>query len=164
MGRAAPCGSTRSAKASTGSATISSRTWTKESSWSRRAPIPCCAWWATERRLREVLGVVRVLDRLAHRLRKPAHIDHHLLLGDRSHRGKGNDMVAGVLDVDHELRPPARQHLADGAELLGLAGGEDLETNLDQGELPIHRANLSTPVVRRKAHGSPTVDPPPLHD
>src|SRR3954468_9191962 len=75
-------------------------------------------------------------------------------------------MVARVLDVDHDLRPPAGQHLADSAELLRLAVREHLDTDLDQGELVIHQPKLSTLALRRKARcprRAPWLLPSPHH-
>src|SRR5256885_13854708 len=109
---------------------------------------------------------MRVLHRVAHALWKLAQIHHHLLLGDRGDGGKRDDVVAGVLDVDHDLRPPAWQDLADGAELLAHAGGEDLKADLDEGKLSIHSLKLSTAVPGGKARsprGRPAVDHGGLH-
>ena len=74
-------------------------------------------------------------------------------------------MIARVLDVDDDLRAPARKDLAHGAEFLGPTVREDLVADLDQGKLVVHRLKLSTVVAGGKArpwNGRPSVAPAAL--
>ena len=72
-----------------------------------------------------------VLDGRADRLRQLAHVDDHLLLGDGGDRVQRDDVIAGVLDVDEDLRTPAGSDFADGAEVFLPVRGEDLIADLD---------------------------------
>ena len=45
---------------------------------------------------------------------------------DLFHRGQRHGEVAGVLDINDELRPSLRRHLADGAESLVAIMDEDV--------------------------------------
>ena len=58
-------------------------------------------------------------------------VQHNLLRMHRFNCAQGDSEVAGILDVDHQLGPPARRNLANGAELLTTVGNKSLESNFN---------------------------------
>jgi hypothetical protein len=51
---------------------------------------------------------------------------------DGGNRAERDGVLAGILDVDHQLLPAVRRDVADGAEGLARLGREHLKTLLDR--------------------------------
>src|SRR3989442_368316 len=115
-------------------------------SWRTRPPEAIAEgtpWeWCRPKAVRIIFGVVRVGYRLLDALGQLLRIDDHLLLHHGAHRVEGDDEVAGVLDVDQQLRAPARRHLAHRADLFVGALREHVKADLDHRKLAAHGRQL----------------------
>jgi hypothetical protein len=78
-----------------------------------------------------VFRIVRVADGAPETKVQLGAIQDHLLRMDSLDRVQGYEEVAGVLDINHQLRPSMRLDLPDSAEGVLSVGDEDLKSLFD---------------------------------
>src|ERR1700730_8604275 len=103
------------------------------------------------------LTIVGVPDRVAKLAIELRAVEHDLLRMHRFDGAHGHREVTGILDIDYQLGPAIRRHLADGAELLASIGSKRLKSyfdfflhvNISAGNRPDDELAATCDIIRR---------------